>query len=92
MTSSCLTRHAVIRLSQRGIRAGDREILDLVGTDVEGGPILLRKDAEAFERQAKKAIARVWRLVGTRIVSDGGTIITAYHATRAKERRLLRRA
>jgi hypothetical protein len=51
----------------------------------------VRKDAQAFEREAKKAISRGWRLVGTRIVTDGDTLITAYHATRAKERRLLRR-
>ena len=91
MTASNLTQHAVVRLSQRGIRPGDMEILDLLGTDVEGGSILLRKDAQAFEREAKKAIARVWRLVGKRSVSEGGTVITAYHATHAKERRLLRR-
>jgi hypothetical protein len=91
MTASALTRHAVMRLSQRGIRPADLEVLHLLGTDVEDGIILLRKDAQAFECEAKKAIARVWRLVGKRSVSDGATVITAYHTTRAKERRLLRR-
>jgi hypothetical protein len=90
--TSTLTKHSVVRLSQRGIRSSDLEILDLLGTDVESGVILLHKDAQAFEREAKKAIARVWRLVGKRIVSDGSTVITAYHANRAKVRRLLRRA
>src|SRR4051812_39288609 len=89
MTASNLTHHAVVRLSQRGIRSNDMEILDLLGTDVEGGSILLRKDAQAFEREAKRAIARVWQLVGKRSVSDGHTVITAYHTTRAKERRVV---
>jgi hypothetical protein len=92
MKSSRLTRHAVLRLSQRGVGSDDLEIIDLVGTDVEGGTILLRKDAAAFEREAKKAISRVWRLVGKRSVCDRDTVITAYHATRAKQRRLLRLA
>jgi hypothetical protein len=73
-----LTRHAVLRLSQRGIRLADMEILDLLGSEVEGGAILLRKDAEAFECEAKRAISRVWRLVGKRSVRDGNTVITAY--------------
>lgn len=92
MSSSELTKHAIIRMSQRAIRPGDLEMIELLGTDVEDTTIILRKDAEAFEREAKRAIDQVWRLVGKLCVRDGATVITAYHATRAKEQRLLRRA
>ena len=90
MSTSNLKRHAVRRMSQRGIRQDDLELIELFGTDVEGGPILLRKDADAAERETKKLIARLRHLVGTRVVRDGDTIITAYHTSRGKERRLLR--
>ena len=84
------TQHAILRMSQRGIRLDDLHLIDLFGTDVEGGPILLRKDAQVVEREAKKLIARVQRLVGKRVVRDGNTIVTTYHASRGDERRLLR--
>lgn len=90
MSASDRTRHAVLRMSQRGIRMDDLEVIELFGTDVEGGPILLQKDAQAAEREAKKFVAQIWRLVGTRVVRDGDTIVTAYRACRVKERRLLR--
>jgi Domain of unknown function (DUF4258) len=90
MSALHLTRHAILRMSQRGIRLDDLEIVESIGTEVEGGYLVLQKDAQVFERDAKKAINQVRRLVGKRFVRNGDIIVTAYHAGRAKQRRLLR--
>ena len=92
MSGFRLTPHAVQRIAQRALRVDDLELIEAIGTEVEGGAIILRKDAKAVEREVKQFLDRVWRLVGKRYVADGKTVITAYHASRSKERRLLRRA
>jgi hypothetical protein len=90
MCASNLSRHAVLRMSQRGIRCDDLDLVEFIGTEVEGGHLVRQKDAQAFERDAKKLINRVRQLVGKRVVRNGDAIVTAYHTSRAKERRLLR--
>jgi hypothetical protein len=92
MSVSNLTRHAILRMSQRGIRLNDLELAELIGTQVEGGCLVRRKDVQAFERQLKKLGDQARHLSGKRIVSAGEAVVTAYHAYRAKERRLLRGA
>jgi hypothetical protein len=91
MSALRLTRHAILRMSQRGIRLDDVELVETFGTEVEGAHLVRQKDAQAIEREAKKLITRIRRLVGKRVVRNGGSIVTAYHAGRAKQRRLLRR-
>jgi hypothetical protein len=85
-----LTRHAASRMSQRAIRPGDLELIERLGTEVEGGHLVRLKDFQAFEREQKRLVDRVRRLVGKRVVRDGNTLVTAYHADRAKARQLLR--
>ena len=91
MSGLYLTRHAVLRMSQRGIGLDDIELIESIGTQVERGSYFLRKkDVQAFERQLKKTIDRVRRLEGKLVVVKDETVVTAYHARRGKERRLLR--
>lgn len=90
MSPSKLTKHAVLRMSQRGIRLDDLELAELIGTEVEGGCLVRRKDVQAFERALKKLADQARRLSGKRVVRPGDAVVTAYHATRAKVRRLLR--
>lgn len=92
MSASILTRHAILRLSQRGIRADDLELAEFIGTEVEGGCLVRRKDVQAFVCELKKLADQAQRLEGKRVVRPGDKVITAYHASRAKERRLLRGA
>ncbi len=87
-----LTNHAVTRMAQRGISSDDLELARRIGTEVEGGLVVREKDVQALERELKHLQVRARRLVGKRLVVDGDVVITAYHATRAKERRLLRGA
>ena len=92
MTAAIMTHHAVIRIAQRGLSNGDIEIVRWFGTEVEGGYLLLEKDAQNVERDAKRLIATVRRLRGTRIVVRENDVVTAYHARPKTTRRLLRGA
>jgi hypothetical protein len=92
MSAINLTAHAVSRMSQRGMGLDDIALVEQYGIEVEGGYLVRRKDAQAFERDAKRKIDQLWRLVGKRVVRDGNVLITVYHANPHEERRLLRSA
>jgi hypothetical protein len=77
-------------MSQRRVGLDDIEIVESIGTEVEGGYLVRRKDVQAFEQQLKKLRDWVRRLEGKRVVVKGDAVITAYHARNSKERRLLR--
>jgi hypothetical protein len=86
------TTHAAVRMSQRGIAEGDLELIQRIATEVEGGYLVRKKDYQAFERELKHLRDRARRLIGKRLVVQDGQLVTAYHAIRSKERRLLRDA
>ena len=76
--------------AQRGLADYDLELIALIGTQVERGYLVRRKDFQALDRELKRLRNRARRLVGKRLVVDGDRLITAYHATLNKQRRLLR--
>ena len=78
-------------MSQRGIRLDDLALAEFIGTEVEGGCLVRRKDVQEFERVLKKLRDQARRLCGRWVVRPGDAVVTAYHANRAKERRLLHR-
>ncbi len=83
------TSHAVQRMSQRGFKLSDLELISLIGTEVDDG-FLLREDvARETARAWRKLADDAERLAGARIVQAGGAIITAYHANPRTQRRLL---
>jgi hypothetical protein len=84
-----VTSHAAKRMAQRAIRIDDLQLAIRIGTEVEGGFIVLKKDAELAVRDLKHQIIQIERLIGKRLVMDGSAIVTAYHAGNKKERRLL---
>jgi hypothetical protein len=88
-----MTAHGALRMSQRGIGAGDIELIKRIGTPVEGGYLVLEKDRQAHEQELKRDLEHARRLVGKRlVVIDDRIVVTAYHADRNKQRRLLREA
>jgi len=89
MSGLRLTRHAILRMSQRGVGLDDIEVIKSIGTEVEGGDLVRRKDVEAFEHQIKKLGDWARRLEGKRVVVNDDIIVTAYHARQTKQRRLL---
>jgi hypothetical protein len=85
-----LTHHAVTRMAQRGIASDDLELIARIGTEVEGGYLVRKKDFQAFDRELKQVRDYLRRLVGKRLVIESGQVLTVYHANRGKQRRLLR--
>jgi hypothetical protein len=84
-----LTAHAALRIAQRGMRHDDLELIRWIGTEVEGGYLVREKDFQALDRELKQLRDQAKRLVGKRLVVEGDRLVTAYHAARSKERRLL---
>ncbi len=87
-----LTSHATLRMAQRSIKLQDAELIALIGTEVEDGYLVRDKDYLLVEADLKRLLERLRRVVGKRLVVANGQIVTAYHATRSYQRRLLRRA
>lgn len=85
-----LTAHAAVRIAQRGIALNDLDLITWLGTEVEGGYLVRKKDVQAFERQLKKLWNQARRLEGKRVVVEGNAVVTAYRARQGKERHLLR--
>ena len=85
MMSLHITRHAEARMSQRGIRNRDLDVLLDHGTDIgQDRVMLLAQDAERVIGNLKKQIARIQRLKGKVIVVSEGTLITAYHQSNSR--------
>jgi hypothetical protein len=85
-----MTKHATTRMAQRGIQLKDAELIELIGTPVNDGYLVRAKDYQAAEREIKELLARMRRLQGKRLVTAEGRVLTAFHASRREERRLLR--
>ena len=85
-----ITRHATTRLAQRAMSMAEAEMIVSFGTEVDGGYIFLQKDCEALECGLKAALQQVRHLRGKRVVLDNGRMVTAYRATTATTRKLLR--
>ncbi|MBU6497181.1 MAG: hypothetical protein KGJ41_13625 [Rhodospirillales bacterium] len=91
MSNTSLTRHAIERMGQRGFRDDDLDLIRLIGTPVEDGYLVLVRDCQAAERDLKRLWERIRHLNGKRLVEKGGCVVTAYRATKTKERQLMRR-
>jgi hypothetical protein len=50
------------------------------------------KDYQEIETHLKRLLDRLRRVVGKRLIVVGGRVVTAYHASRTYQRRLLRDA
>ncbi|MYD93240.1 MAG: hypothetical protein F4Y02_06015 [Chloroflexi bacterium] len=82
MTELTMTRHGEARMSQRGIRKADLDVLLAHGTDIGRDRIMLRKrDAAKLIRNLKKQIANVERMTDKVLIVADGQLITAYQQT-----------
>ena len=82
--------HAIVRMSQRGLTADDVGLIMHLGTEVEGGYLVLERDYKAFERMVKQILERARKLAGKRVVVKADTLVTAYHATPGELQRLVK--
>jgi len=92
MTGLLLTHHASVRMAQRSVSLQDAELITLIGTEVSDGYLVRAHDCQQIETQLKQFLDRIRKLQGKRLVTARGRIVTAYHASRRKQRRLLRNA
>lgn len=92
MSELIVTRHAAMRMAQRSITLRDADVIAMIGTKVDDGYLLRGKDCQEAEHAIKKVLDRIWRLQGKRLVVADGRIVTAFHASRPQQRRLLRNA
>jgi hypothetical protein len=58
MNMNHLTKHALVRMSQRGIRVDDLALAELIGTEVAEGCLVRRKDVQAFVREPSSTVGR----------------------------------
>lgn len=91
MNDLAITAHARTRLSQRAMRTVDIDVILQIGTEVEGGLLVRKKDFESFAASLQARIEQARRLVGKRVVIADGHLVTAYHSSRSDERRLLKK-
>jgi hypothetical protein len=86
-----MTKHAIERTSQRGIKIKDVPLILLYGTEASHGRVwVTKKNAYQAGKIDEKLQRKLCDLIGKCIVADGNTIITAYHSSPAQQRRMLR--
>ncbi|ESQ09881.1 MAG TPA: hypothetical protein DDY14_06640 [Chromatiaceae bacterium] len=89
--NSTLTNHARTRMTQRGIRERDTDLILRIGTAIDAESVyVLDKDVDREVRLLKQQIDAVERLRGIRAVLAENTVLTVYRASPRTERRLLR--
>ena len=80
MTDIVVTRHGQVRLSQRGIREADLDLMLAHGTEIDRDRIILTtQDAARLIRNLKREVAKIERLTGKKFVVSDGRLVTAYH-------------
>ncbi len=86
------SRHAEIRLNQRGIRTRDVDLVLNAATRVAPDAYLLTdSDVEREIVRRKQEIQQLERLRGLKLVVEGDTLVTAYRSKQSDQRRTLRK-
>ena len=81
------THHAEVRMRQRGFRKADVELVLGVATQVSGEAFFLTDhDASREIERRRREIQQLERLRGSKIIVEGGTLITLYHTDSRSKR------
>ena len=89
MAAVTITSHAFTRMAQRGIHSDDLDLILAIGTEVDDGVLVRRKDVARIEREVKDLLKRLRRIEGKRVVVADGHLVTAFHASDREQSRLL---
>ncbi len=81
------TNHAEARMRQRGFREADVDLVFSVATRVADDAFFLtdRDAAREIERR-RREIQQLERLRGSKLIVEGGVLITLYHADTGRSR------
>ena len=92
MNDIIYTRHAKIRMQQRGIRESDIPIILACGTQIDDETWLMcNRDATREIEARKREIQTLSRLANRKVVIRNGRVITAYPSNSTDQKRTLRR-
>lgn len=84
-----VTGHAVVRMAQRGILPSDVDLIMAIGSEVDDGVLVRKKDIQALERAVREILKRLKRIEGKRLVVTNGHLVTAFHASARECHRLM---
>lgn len=91
MSSHHLTRHAELRLRQRGFRPSDMDVLLGIASQVtRDSYVLMEKDVASEIQKLKRMIQDLERLKGCRLVVESGAVVTCYRPSKATQKRMAR--
>ncbi len=92
MARLTMTAHAQRRKQQRGFRDADIAIVLQTATQVAPDAYMLtRADAAREIAKRKREIQQFERLSGSKIIVEGDTVITCYHAHKREQKRTMRK-
>jgi hypothetical protein len=92
MSRLIMTEHAQRRKQQRGFRDTDISIVLQTATQVAPDAFMLtRADAAREIEKRKREIQQFERLSGSKIIVEGDTVITCYHAHEREQKRTMRK-
>jgi len=92
MTTLALSEHAKVRMSQRGVRRFDLDlVMDCASEIGEDVYFLSRQDAAREISRRKREIQALERLQGQKVVVVDETIVTCYRSQLGDQKRMLRR-
>jgi len=87
-----LTRHAEVRMCQRGLKDDDLELILSAASQVSGDAYLLTdQDAAREIIRRKREIQQLERLKGYKVVVENGAVITCYRSRKSDQRKTLRK-
>lgn len=90
--SYSITQHAETRMNQRGIRKEDFGLILAAADQVASDAYLMTNEIVDEEiARRKKEIQQFERLRGKKLIVEGGTVITSYHATRCDQAKTYRK-
>ena len=79
-------------MAQRSIRVSDSDLIAQFGTPVDDGFFFREEDFQNLARETKMLLDQFRRLRGKRLIVRSGQVVTAYHATKRQQLRMLRNA
>lgn len=92
MTHIAYTRHAEMRMQQRGIRGGDVALVLACGTQVDEETWMLRsRDVKREIESRKREIQTLVRPANKKVVIRGERVVTTYPSAPRDQKRTLRR-
>ena len=90
MNDQNMTKHGAQRFAQRGLRPDDADLIMQIGTEVEGGYLVREKDVQTAAQQLRALLKQIEKLNGKRLVFANGWVVSGYHASKRKQKQLLK--